>query len=259
MASSIKRTAHQPADARIHTAGAEESKRATVRAVQRAFALLGCLGADHRVTTLSQLARQSRLPISTAARLLATLEETGFVERDARGYAPGVQLARIGLGALRRFAAHLVSERHLRRLVTLTGETANLAVKANESQAVYLRQVYSTKSLRHASWIGKPLPMTTSASGAALRGLVGNVGYAARRDMVERGFTAIAAPIYDASGEIVAAISVAGPSSRIDNKTLARIGRVVVEQARLASSEMVQHSRDDEESLLLKVSRKRAR
>lgn len=247
MASSIKRTARQPANVRIRTAAAGESKRATVRAVQRAFALLGCLGAEHRVTTLSQLARQSRLPISTAARMLATLEELGFVERGAHGYAPGVQLARIGLGALRGFAAHLLPERHLRRLATLTGETANLAVKANESQAVYLRQVYSPKSLRHASWIGKPLPMTTSASGAALRGLVGNGGYVARRDTVERGFTAVAAPIYDASGEIVAAISVAGPNSRIDDNTLMRIGRMVVEQARLASSEIIQRGRSDEE------------
>lgn len=238
---------------------ASSGRRATVRAVERAFVLLGCLGAEHRVTTLSELARQALLPVSTVARLLATLEETGFVERGARGYAPGVQLARIGLGALQRFAAHLLSDHHLRRLVTLTGENANLAVKANESQAVYLRQVYGPRSLRHASWIGKPLPMKTSASGAALRGLVGDLGYVARRDGVVRGFTAVAAPIYDASGEIVAAISVAGPSSRIDDKTLARIGRLVVAQARLASVEMLQHENGREQAPQSNPSRKKTR
>ena len=230
-----------------------------MRAVERAFALLGHLGAEHRVTTLSELARQLHLPVSTVARLLATLEKTGFVERGARGYAPGVQLARIGLGALQRFAAHLLSEHHLRRLMTLTGENANLAVKANASQAVYLRQVYGPRSLRHASWIGKPLPMKTSASGAALRGQVGDIGYVAGRDGVVRGFTAVAAPIYDASGEIVAAISVAGPNSRIDDKTLAHIGKLVVAQARLASVEMIQRDSGDEPKLQSNASKKKSR
>lgn len=246
MSRSIKRTARQTASARNDTAVVGDGKRAGVRAVQRAFALLGCFGVGHRGATLSELARQSHLPISTAARLLATLEQAGFVERGARGYMPGVQLARIGLGALQRFAAHLLSERHLQRLVALTGETANLAVKVNETEAMYLRQVYGPRALRHASWIGKPLPLATSASGAALRGLVGDLGYAARRDGVERGFTAVAAPIYDGSGEIVAAIGVAGPSARIDEKTLARNGKLVVAQARLASSEMAQRGLGDE-------------
>src|SRR5688572_32347883 len=95
-----------------------------VRAVQRAFELLGLLGNG---ATLSELARGSTLPVSTVARLLATLEGAGFVRRDLEGrYAPGARLLQVGLASLRSYSLYDLAEPHLQRLSQASGETANL-------------------------------------------------------------------------------------------------------------------------------------
>jgi DNA-binding IclR family transcriptional regulator len=207
-----------------------------VRAVGRAFDLLGLLGSEQRSTTLSDLARRSALPVSTAARLLATLEQAGFVQRaDGGRYAPGTRLLQVGLSALRGTSVYELAEVHLGRLSKASGETANLAVRASTGQAIYLRQVVSPRSVHHASWLGRMLPPKKNAIGAALLGKVGPAGYVARRDTLEPGVTAVAAPVHGADGAIVAAFSVTGPSYRIGEKEVERFGTLVRDEAARAS------------------------
>lgn len=216
--------------------------RLPVRAVQRAFDLLARLGGEARAATLSELARGSALPVSTAARLLATLEHAGFVRRENGGrYAPGVRLLQIGLSALRETSLYELSGPHLQRLSEASGETANLAVRATEREAMYLRQVVSLRSIHHASWLGRMLPLRRTAIGSALLGRAGDAGYTFRRNTLEPDVTAIAAPVRGPSGTIVAAFSITGPTYRIDDKRLARFGRLVAAEARHASATLGWH------------------
>jgi DNA-binding IclR family transcriptional regulator len=213
-----------------------EKRQAPVRAVQRAFDLLGLLSAAQPAATLSDLARGSSLPVSTAARLLATLERTGFVRRDGENrYAPGSRLVQLGLSAVRGLTVYELAEPHLRRLSEASGETANLSVRADADHAVYLRQVVSPRSVHHASWLGRMLPLRKTAAGAAIRGRVSRLGYVARRNTLERDVTAIAAPVYGPGGEIVAAFSITAPSYRVGDKDLRRLGALVVAEAQKAS------------------------
>jgi DNA-binding IclR family transcriptional regulator len=210
-----------------------------VRSVQRAFDLLGCLGGERTGATLSELARKTGLPVSTVARLLATLERAGFARRqDDGGYAAGMKLVQIGLSALRGLSLYDLAEPHLRRIAQASGETANLAVRADERQAIYLRQVLSRHAIRHASWVGRMLPLERTAIGAALTGRVGERGYAARRKTIEPDVTAIAVPIHGPGGEIVAAFSVTGPTFRISDQDLERFGALLLKEARRASAEL---------------------
>jgi urocanate hydratase len=212
-------------------------ERLQVRAVQRAFDLLALVGAEQSPPTLSELARASALPVSTVARLLATLERAGFVHRNGDNrYAPGTRLVQIGLSAVRSVSVYELSEPHLRRLSEASGETANLAVRADAGNAVYLRQVVSPHSIHHASWLGRMLPLKKTAIGAALLGQALAKGYVVRRDTLERGVTAIAAPVRGAGGEIVAAFSITGPSYRIGEKEVQRFGALVRAEAEQASS-----------------------
>jgi urocanate hydratase len=211
-------------------------EQAPVRAVQRAFDLLGLLSAAHPTATLSDLARGSSLPVSTAARLLATLERTGFVRRDGENrYAPGTRLVQLGLSAVRSLTIYELAEPHLRRLSEASGETANLSVPADADNAVYLRQVVSPRTVHHASWLGRMLPIRKTAAGAAIAGRVNAHGYVARRNTLERDVTAIAAPVYGPGGAIVAAFSITAPSFRVGEKDLQRLGALVVEEAEKAS------------------------
>jgi urocanate hydratase len=212
-------------------------ERLQVRAVQRAFDLLALVGAEQSPATLSELARASALPVSTVARLLATLERAGFVHRNGDNrYAPGTRLVQIGLSAVRGLSIYELSEPHLRRLSEASSETANLAVRADTGNAVYLRQVVSPHSIHHASWLGRMLPLKKTAIGAALLGQALAKGYVVRRDTLERGVTAIAAPVRGAGGEIVAAFSITGPSYRIGEKEVQRFGALVRAEAEQASS-----------------------
>lgn len=208
-----------------------------VRAVQRAFDLLGLLGQQREAATLSELARSAALPVSTVARLLATLEHSGFVQRAATGgYAAGGRLLQIGLAAVRGSSIYDLSEAHLRRLSEQSGETANLAVRADAGHAIYLRQTVSSHSIHHASWLGRTLPLGKTAVGQALAGHVNGKGFVARRDTLERGVTAIAAPVRGPGGDIAAAFSITGPSYRINDSDIDRYGALVVQEAQLASA-----------------------
>ncbi|MBM3384523.1 MAG: IclR family transcriptional regulator [Betaproteobacteria bacterium] len=206
-----------------------------VRAVQRAFDLLAHLGDGQPAPTLSALARSSGLAVSTVARLLAALEHAGFVHRVGAGYEPGRRLVQMGLSALRRLDVFELAEPHLRRLSAASGETANLATRADAEHAIYLRQVVSPKSIHHASWLGRMLPVARTAVGQALAGNVNATGYIARKNTLEPDVTAIAAPIWGAAGEIAAALSITGPSYRISEADIRRYGTLVAEEARLAS------------------------
>lgn len=211
--------------------------RSPVRAVQRAFDLLALLSGELPAATLSEFARDSGLPVSTVARLLASLEHAGFARRDADGrYGPGTRLLQVGLAALHRTSLYDLAEPHLRRLSEASGETANLALRADEANAIYLRQVVSPRSIHHASWLGRMLDLRKTAVGAALLGQVEANGYLARRDTLEPGVTAIAAPVYGPGGRIVAALSITGPSFRITERDVARFGALVAKEARLASA-----------------------
>jgi DNA-binding IclR family transcriptional regulator len=216
---------------------AQAAERSPVRAVQRAFDLLALLGGERRAATLSELARDSGLPVSTVARLLASLEHAGFVRRDVDGrYGPGTRLLQLGLAALRSNSLYDLAEPHLRRLSEASGETANLAVRADEANAIYLRQFVSPRSIHHASWLGRMLDLKKTAVGAALLGQVEASGYVARRNTLEPDVTAIAAPVHGPGGRIVAALSITGPSFRINERALARFGTLVAKEARLAST-----------------------
>ncbi len=212
------------------------SDQLPVRSVQRAFDLLALLGQQRESATLSELARATTLPVSTVARLLATLEHSGLVRRAATGgYAAGGRLLQIGLAAVRGLSIYDLSEAHLRRLSEESGETANLAVRADVGHAIYLRQHVSSHSIHHASWLGRTLPLDKTAVGHALTGHLNSKGFVARRDTLERGVTAIAAPVHGPGGDIAAALSITGPSYRISDAAIDRYGALVVREARLAS------------------------
>ena len=212
--------------------------KAPVRAVQRAFDLLALLGARRGSASLSELARESTLPVSTAARLLSALEHSGFVRRDSTGrFSPGTRLMQVGLASLRASSLYDLSEPYLRRLSEASGETANLAVRTDARHAMYLRQVVSPRSIHHASWLGRMLPLSTTAVGAVLSGKASDPGYIVRRNSMEPDVTAIAAPVFGPGSEIVAAFSITGPSFRIAEKDVQRFGALVMAQARRASEE----------------------
>jgi DNA-binding IclR family transcriptional regulator len=201
------------------------------RTVERALTLLAAVAQDGG--TLSQLARAAELSPSTASRLLATLTAQELVRRDEHGhYHAGARLRQLAAASLRADPLHELSGTHLAALAAETGETANLAVAADNRRVVYLRQVAGPKLVQTAAWAGRTIPRRGTALGAALSGELGSDGgYVARSGAVEPDVTSIAAPVYGPDGDIVAALSVLAPSYRVTARRVAACGRAVARHA----------------------------
>lgn len=210
----------------------EPSDKATVRAVDRAFGILGCFSAEQRTITLTEAARAVDLPLSTVSRLLTTLEASQFVRRLPDGrYMPGGRLLRIGVVALHGVELFDASEEYLDRLARETGESANFAVPNEDASALYIRHVPTKHSVRHDNWIGRSVPLAGTAIGAALAEDLNEHGYALRSTTLEPDVTAIAAPIHGPDGKVIAAISVTAPSYRADADFVRRAGVLLVREA----------------------------
>ena len=237
-----------------------------VQSLMRGLALLEAFAdMDGKPLGLNELALRAGLSPSTAHRLLSSLHSAGYVTRD-RGssrYVLGHRIA--GTAAtIQQRTSHLraLSRPHLEIIAAETGETTNLVV-LDETFSIYIDKVDGSHALRMAMRIGSTFPAHTSASAKAilahqpdetaiglifaeepLQKLARNTivtlkafkaafktaraqGYAIENEEVEAGVSCIAAPILDARGIAIAAISVPGPTARIMMPTPAWIGELV--------------------------------
>ncbi len=218
---------------------------AGTRTVERALALLGVV--TEGPTSLSECARLTSLPPSTALRLLRTLEAAGFAARDAAGdYAAGPRMVQLGATSLGSHELTRVARPALERIVEATGESTYLSVPGVGDTALYLALAEGTHAVRHTSWVGRSIPRSGLAVGRALAGDVPSThGYVAERDHVEPDVTAIVAPIR-ARGGVIGALSVLGPTYRIDDETMHRYGRVVAEESTRLSEQFGAEAREDQ-------------
>ena len=226
-----------------------------VQSVDRALSILEALARDGEAG-VTEVAAELGVHKSTAFRLLATLEAHRLVEQDGdRGRY------RLGVGNLRLAGAttarlDLVQEARpvCKQLAADTGETVNITVRA-ETSALYLDQVAGTSALQSHNWVGQHIPLHATSNGkvlvseldeatlkkavrelprytshtvtslAKLRAdlaMVREQGYAVAVDELESGLTAVAAPIRNAHGDVIASMSVSGPSFRLDGERLER-------------------------------------
>jgi IclR family transcriptional regulator, acetate operon repressor len=212
----------------------------STRTVERALALLATV-CDRGGANLADTARNCDLAPSTALRLLRTLETSGFVRKDQLGvYRPGTRIIQLGAQALSDESLIDLARAAMEELATDTGESVYLSVEGHAATALYIGIVEGTHSVRHASWVGRTVPLETSAAGHALRGKIPDDGYVVVERGVETDVTAIACPVYS-QARVVAALSLVVPSYRLTASQAKRYGRMLVSatadvSARLSSS-----------------------
>lgn len=242
-----------------------------VQSIERAFAVLGAL-ADGPIG-VTEVADRAGLPKSTAARLLTSLTREGVVEQvpgDTR-YRLGGRLTTLAAGVLPTRSLVRLARPSLAELSSDVGEAAGLSVPDGDL-VHYVEQVDSPNPVSVRDWTGSRLPMHAVSSGQALLAFrqpaalerylasslerftertlvepdalrerlreVRHDGYAWAREEFDRGISSVAAPIADASGEVIAAVHLHGPSYRfpMPGTDAAIAGRVVTTAARIAGS-----------------------
>ena len=230
-----------------------EAPPQSVQSVERAVTILEVL-ARTGGAGVTELAVELDVHKSTAFRLVSTLEQRGLVEQaEQRGkYRLGVGIVRLAGATAARLDVVQEARPVCRRLSADTGETVNIAVLSDRS-ALYLDQFAGASALQPHNWVGQHIPLHATSNGKVLlSGLsqeevdrllpslpgfteatitssarlrreleeVRGRGYAVAIDELEVGLTAIAAPVRDAHGEVVASLSVSGPTFRLDGQRL---------------------------------------
>jgi len=244
-----------------------EPRSDTVQSLSRALSLLNTLSANDQGLALSELARIVALPVSTAHRLLGTLQQDGFVRYDAeRGtWLIGVRAFVVGASFLRSRDLTAVARSHMRELMERSGETVNLAIE-DDGEVIYVSQIECRQTMRaiartggraamHSSGMGKAILATLPAARverilkarglprisdrtitdattlrAELNAIRGD-GYALDDEENTRGLRCIAAAIFDEHGEAVGAVSLSGPTFRIERTQMPKLGVAVRETA----------------------------
>ncbi|HEY4576464.1 MAG TPA: IclR family transcriptional regulator [Yaniella sp.] len=137
-----------------------------VQSVERAFTLLGLIADAGGQATLSELAERADLPMPTIHRLLRTLVNLGCARQlQDRGYALGPTLMRLGELAGRQIGD--IVRPHLQKLVGELGETANIAVLDGDMM-VYAAQVPSAHSMRMFTEVGRRVHPSATGVGKAV-------------------------------------------------------------------------------------------
>ncbi|CUR56258.1 Transcriptional regulator, IclR family [metagenome] len=226
----------------------DSSSNSGVQSVDRAITILEVL-ARFGEMGVTEVAGELDVHKSTAFRLMSTLEGRGLVEQSSeRGkYRLGVGLLRLAGATTARLDVVQEARPICKALAAASGETVNVAV-LSESSALYLDQVAGSSALQPHNWVGQHIPLHATSNGKVLlSGLAGDrldevlhglpaytaltitkrsalrreldvvreQGYAVAVDELEVGLTAVAAPIHNAHGDVIASLSVSGPTFRL--------------------------------------------
>ena len=247
---------------------------ASLKTVHRALDVLLLFDEEHPEWSIAELSQALGLHRSIVYRILHTFEQRGIVTRSHTGgrYRLGlklVELANVVLASMDlRQAAHPVMERLLRE----SGESAFLTV-VSEDESVCIHKVESSQRVRVTLSIGGRYPLYAGASNKLLlaylptektdeimaRGLkqltpetitspdrlredltkIRGQGWAFSVGELTPGVAAVAVPLRDSQGDVVAALSISGLASRFGEDRLQTLIEITCQTAEEASHQLM--------------------
>jgi len=221
-----------------------------IKSVEKCFVIIDCLHAGRRLMTLDEITQATGYKKTTCFRLLKTLRNLGIVELSpaTKKYQYGPRLAVIGLTALKNMNLRNTALPILQRLRDETGETVNLTILSG-SEILYVERIMSDYLVNVNVNIGDRLPVHCASMGKVVlaylpedrletilssisfekktdntiisrSALIGELeqirskGYAINDEELEKGLRAVAAPIFNYTGEAFAATNIAWTTAR---------------------------------------------
>lgn len=232
----------------VGTVGTAQHQVAPKSVLERVFAILDCFTAEQPELTLAELTSRTAIPKSSVHRLAGVLVEQRLLKRTEAGFVLGIRLFELGELVGERRDLRDVSLPFLEELFEQTHETIHLGVLEG-SEVLYFVKIVGYRAFplptrtggrwpAYASALGKALmafapadpvqllpaaglkpltPYTIIDSHRLLRELaiVRRVGTAIESQEAVLGNACVAAPIFDAAGQVAAAVSISGPPMRL--------------------------------------------
>lgn len=204
------------------------------------------------------------MPNSTVARLVRTLVASELLQRTGDDYCVGLRVLSWASAASAGSDLLVAAEPVAAQLRDVTGETTGLYIRRATTRVAVIVKL-SPRSIIYRSDVGQLMPMHLGAAGKvfmahdervlnavlvdtldqapgeARRALdrqlefVRAHGWLLTEEEREAGLNSMAAPVFDASGAVVAALAVGGPSSRLDRAAAEKFGPLISESARALS------------------------
>nr|MBO2508036.1 IclR family transcriptional regulator [Bacillota bacterium] len=235
----------------------------TIQVLGKARRILDCFSPEQPELTFGQLRRATGLPPSTCLRLLNSLLEFGFLEREGDRWRPGIRLLTWAAAAAEGMDIGRRAGPVLRRLRDATGETAAVWVQRGGVR-VSLAIEETHHPVRRLLSVGQVLPLHAGSGGKVLLAydealaqrvlsgplqrytertlvdreaweaelaLIRRRGYAVSFEERDREAASISAPVFDAGGRIAGAVGIAGPSQRFQPDRMEAWVRSVLEAA----------------------------
>jgi DNA-binding IclR family transcriptional regulator len=248
-------------------------ERYQIQSVARALSILELLSATPNLG-VTEVGEKLRLHKSTVFGLLSTLEQKGYVNKDAESgkYNLSMKMFELGSAVFEELDLRKIARPHLEQIVDKHHETAHLVVP-DKTEIVYIDKVECTQSIRISSRVGQRMPFHCTGVGKAIlahlpeanvktivqeKGLIPftdntitsyaelkeelekirRLGYAIDNEEIERDLVCIAAPIRDYNGKVIAAASVSGPKMRMNDEKLKAIVGDLIDMAERISAEL---------------------
>lgn len=239
------------------TAGEPAGRDYSIAVLDRALDVLELLAATAEPIGVTEVARQVGATKSATWRILFNLDARGYVVKDADGrYLIGPRFTELGIRQGSRASLVQAAHPHLEWLASTFGETANLAV-VEGGQVLYIDIVESPHDLRLAARVGARDAVHSTALGKAIlafqseqqidRALAGplaartphtvtepariraeleqvrSTGVAVEFGQNEIAASCLGVPVFGPGGEVIAAVSVSGPETRMATTEIDRI------------------------------------
>ncbi len=241
--------------------------------VRNALLILRSFSMDEPEKKISDLATSLGLNKSTVSRTMATLASEGFVYKDpdTKKYRLGYSILSLSGIITSNMDVYRESQPVLNRLVKETGETAHISI-LDSTDVIYIQKVECNHPVRFLTHVGKRNPTYCTSSGKVLlaysdeslaervieNGLhaytantitnpdelrahlkkVRDQGFACSIEEILEGVNSIAAPIFDYTGKVIAALTVVGPKQRIQQQNIRPLAKKVISASMEISDRM---------------------
>jgi IclR family pca regulon transcriptional regulator len=239
-------------------------RREAMGGLGKGLAVIRAFNRDHASLSLSEIARSASIPAAVARRCLLTLEELGYVTRNGRDFVLRPKVLELGAAYLESMDIEHLTKTHLEELARTTADSAALCV-LDGTEIVYVARTSVRTLLRLEAHVGSRFPAHATSTGrvllaglsaerleqffqtsklepltdqtvtnpAKLRQLIEDCrrsGYAAVEDELAYGVVALAVPVFDQRGRVVAALNSSSHSKRISKAKLVRERLAMLQQ-----------------------------
>lgn len=233
-----------------------DSRREAMGGLAKGIAVIRAFTREHPAPTLSDIARCADIPAATARRCLLTLEELGYVTRHGRSFLLRPKVLELGAAYLDSMDVEHLTKTHLEDLARKTGDSAAMSV-LDGNDIVYIARASVRTLLRLEAHVGSRFPAHATSMGrvllagltperleqyfnsarlealtdrtvcdrAKLRELIDECrrcGHAVVADELAYGVVALAVPVLDQSGRVVAALNSSSHSGKTSRARLVR-------------------------------------